>query len=168
MYCVIEGHVVVNMASSVMQEPVREGLFVSNFSHSLDPKRRLTIPAEWRALVGEPASLYVLPDIHETCLCAYPAREMVHRLGKMRSHSIADRKARSFARALASQSDVVPWDGQGRIRIKDELLALAGIQDKVVLVGAFDCFELWNPEALQKAGGMDKATLKAAAEYVGF
>ena len=30
------------------------GMFVGEFSHNLDPKRRLTIPSVWRAQVGEP------------------------------------------------------------------------------------------------------------------
>ena len=154
-----------------VEEPVlavSEGLFVSNFKHSLDPKKRLTIPSDWREQVGTPAALYVLPDIHEPCLRAFPAREMTFRLGKMRSHSIADRKARAFARVLASQSELVALDSQGRIRIKDDLLSFAGLADKVVLVGAFDSFELWSPESLDTAGGMDRSKLQDAARYVGF
>ena len=41
-----------------------QGIFVGRFTHSLDPKKRLTIPAVWRAQVGTPKSLYVLPDFH--------------------------------------------------------------------------------------------------------
>ena len=145
-----------------------EGLFVSNFTHSLDPKKRLTIPSDWREQVGDPSALYVLPDMHESCLIAFPAREMAFRLAKMRRHSIADRKARAFARVLAAQSELVAWDSQGRIRIKDDLLNFAGLTDKVVLVGAFDSFELWSPESLDAAGGMDRDKLQDAARYVGF
>jgi len=145
-----------------------QGLFVSSFTHTLDPKKRLTIPSDWRDQVGEPKSLYVLPDIHEKCLRACPARELVHRLAKMREHSIADQKARSCARVLASHSDLVTWDAQGRIRIKDDLLEYAGLVDRVTLVGALDSFELWNPELLEKAGGTDRSKLQDAARYVGF
>jgi MraZ protein len=157
-----------DMSTPDITENVSLGLFVSNYTHSLDPKRRLTIPSDWRTKVGDPPSLYVLPDIHEKCLCAFPAREMIHRLERIRKHSLADRSARSFARALAAQSELVAWDAQGRIRIKDELLAYAGIKDKVALVGAFDSFELWNPATLRRAGGMDREKLQDIAEYVGF
>ena len=93
---------------------------------------------------------------------------MAFRLEKMRRQSIADRKARGFARVLASQSELVAWDSQGRIRIKDDLLNFAGLTDKVVLVGAFDSFELWSPASLDAAGGMDRDKLQDAARYVGF
>jgi MraZ protein len=152
----------------MVREPSGHGVFVSNYTHSLDPKRRLTIPSEWRAQIGESGSLYVLPDVQHKCLCVFPAAEIIHRLGRMRSHSIADSKARQFARVLASQSDLVSWDSQGRIRIKDELLEFAGLLDQVQLVGAFDRFELWEPDRFRDTGGMDQDSLKEAAQYVGF
>jgi len=153
---------------SLEKEIKGQGVFVSNYAHSLDPKRRLTIPSEWRAQVGDSKSLYVLPDVHDRCLCVYPASEMVRRLQKIRNHSIADRKARQFARVLASQSDLVSWDTQGRIRIKDELLEFARLEDQVILVGAFDSFELWNPDSFREVGGMDRIGIQDAARYVGF
>ena len=143
-------------------------VFVSNYVHSLDPKKRITIPSEWRAQVGDPKSLYVLPDVHQKCLLVYPASEMVVRLKKMRSHSIADREARKFARVLASRSDLVSWDSQGRIRVKDQLLNFAELTDQVALVGAFDCFELWNPENLGDLAEDGGNEIKEAAKYVGF
>ncbi len=145
-----------------------QGVFVSSFTHSLDPKKRLTIPAEWREQVGEPASLYVLPDVHHKCLMVFPASEMMHRIKSMRQHGVADKKARFFARVLASQSDLVTWDSQGRIRIKDDLLTFAELSGQVVLLGAFDRFELWNPEQFRKAGMEGGDSLRDAAQYVGF
>ena len=168
MNCVTRGQTVDEANPILEKEIMGQGVFVSNFTHSLDPKKRLTIPSEWRAQVGTPRSLYVLPDVHHRCLCVFPAGEMMHRLKKMRYHSISDLKARQFARVLASQSDLVSWDSQGRIRIKDELLEFAGLANQVVLVGAFDSFELWNPNYLKEAGGMDRRNLKEAARYVGF
>ena len=168
MQCGAKG-VEVDQLNPVLVDEIKGQLgFVSSYTHSLDPKRRLTIPAEWRAQIGDPRSLYVLPGIHEECLCVFPAHEMLRRLERMRRHSIADQRARSFARVLASQSDLVSWDNQGRIRIKDQLLDYAHLTDQVVLVGAFDSFELWNPEAAKKAGSLDPARLQEAAQYVGF
>lgn len=145
-----------------------QGVFVGTFVHSLDPKQRLTIPSEWREHVGAPASLYVLPGLDEKCLTVFPAREMAQRLQKVRHMSIADARARQFARILGSQSQLAPWDSAGRIRIKDELMAFAGLSDQVVLVGQFEGFELWNPERWKTVNSADVATLRDAAQYVGF
>ena len=146
------------------------GGFASNFLHSLDPKKRLTIPAVWRDQVGEPKSLYVLPGLNnEKCLYVYPACEMARRLEKFRKISIGDKKARMFARLLASSSDLIAWDSQGRIRIKDELLVGAGIVSHVKLIGAWDRFELWSPEEWDKnSGSVDQAAMEDAVRYVEF
>jgi DNA-binding transcriptional regulator/RsmH inhibitor MraZ len=46
---------------------------------------------------------------------------------------------------VASESDHLPFDAQGRIRVKDEHLALAGLGDgPVILAGAFNRIELWS------------------------
>jgi len=145
------------------------GVFVNNYTHSLDSKKRLTIPAEWRELVGVPRRLFVLPGVNVKCLCVYPAREMTRRLERLGSLSIADNKGRQFARTLASRSDLVPWDSQGRIRIKDDLLDYAQLENQVTLVGTFDGFELWNPDRWkEQVGTTEQQDLGEAARYVGF
>jgi len=143
------------------------GGFVSRFLHSLDPKKRLTIPAEWREQVGALKRLYVLPGLNgDKCLYVYPAAEMAHRLEKFRQIGIADRRARVLARVLAASSELLEWDTQGRIRIKDDLLAQAGISEQVELIGAFDHFEAWSPEAWRAASAVGDATLEDALRYV--
>jgi MraZ protein len=163
-----KGHEVAEDTPILENEIRGQGIFVSEYVHSLDPKKRITIPSEWRAQVGVPRSLYVVPDTSRKCLCVFTAAEMVHRLEKIRHHSMSDTKARDFARALASKSELLAWDTQGRIRIKDELLTFAELVNEVALVGAFDCFELWNPPNLKEAGGVDRASVQEAAKYVGF
>ena len=144
-----------------------QGVFVSTFVHSLDPKRRLTIPSEWRTQAGL-NGLYVLPDISMKFLCVFPAVEMKQRLLRLRQHTMADKKARDFARMIGSKSDLVAWDSQGRIRIKDDLLDLAGLADQVTMIGNFSHFELWNPDRYKEAGGTDQVSFEEAARYVGF
>jgi MraZ protein len=145
-----------------------QGVFVSRFTHSLDPKKRITIPSDWREQVGKPESVYVMPDIQSKCLTVFPANEMARRIEKLRRHSVSDTSARQFARNIASQSDLVSWDVQGRIRVKDTLLDFAGLTNEVVLVGAFHIFELWNPEQLDKVGGIDMGTLRDDARRLDF
>jgi len=153
----------------VSGEMAGQGVFVNTYTHSLDSKKRVTIPSDWRELAGVPRRLFVLPGVNDKCLCVYPAREMTRRLEKLRNLSIADEKGRQLARTLASRSDLVPWDTQGRIRIKDELLDFADLKNQVVMVGTFDGFELWNPDRWkEQSTSMDQPKLGDAARYVGF
>ena len=148
-------------------EGIAQGAFVGSFLHTLDPKKRLTIPSEWREIVGGANRLYVLPGVDEICLCVFPARDMVQRLQPIRKHSIADPRARKFARVLGSQSQLEAWDPQGRIRVKDALLKFARLESQVVLVGAFESFELWNPDLWEASGTMDRTQFRDAATYLG-
>ncbi len=143
-------------------------VFVNTYEHSLDAKKRLTIPSVWREMVGVPSQLLVLPGVNDMCLCVYPAREITRRMESLRNLSIADAKGRKLARTLASRSDLVPWDSAGRIRIKDDLLKYAGITKDVVLVGTFDRFELWEPKQWKQASLIEQSDLGEAAQYVGF
>lgn len=144
------------------------GTFVNHYLHRLDAKRRLTIPSEWRDLAGYPARLYVLPGVSDRCLTVLPAREMMRRLNESRKRlKLSDPKARQFNRVLASHADSVTWDKVGRIRIKDSLLDYAGIKNHAMLVGAFEGFELWEPEAWKKSGALEQVQFAEFAEYVG-
>jgi DNA-binding transcriptional regulator/RsmH inhibitor MraZ len=93
---------------------------------------------------------------------------MARKLEKLRRHSMADRKAMEFARTLGSSSDLVSWDSQGRIRIKDKLLKFAGITDKVQMIGSLDKFQLWNPDLRDDSDDVDQAKLVEAGIYVDF
>jgi MraZ protein len=141
--------------------------FTGEYLHSLDPKKRLTIPSEWREMVGEPRKFYVLPAVESKCVSLYRVPDFMRKLSRLKEHSIADPKARQMARILGSRSAFLGWDSAGRIRIKDDLLAGAGLEHKVVLLGALDRIELWNPDDWRKAGAEgDAASLEEAVRYV--
>jgi len=143
-------------------------LFVGTEVHSLDAKKRLTIPSDFRALVGVPERVFVLPSSVERCLCIYPAREIARRLQKLQDISETDESAQNNMRELSANANWVPWDAQGRIRIKDNLLEYAQLLSEVVLVGVFARFELWSPELWkQKQPVIDQQKLGTAARSVG-
>ncbi|MCX6996736.1 MAG: hypothetical protein NTV49_06545 [Kiritimatiellaeota bacterium] len=142
--------------------------FIGNVIHSLDSKKRLTIPADWREMAGAPPHLVVLPSVTEKCLWVYPERIWNLRLESLRAVSSANEAVRQAMRVWASQSERVSWDAQGRIRIKDELLGHAELSNQVVLVGAFERMELWEPDLWkQQVGSVDQISLKKAVQSVG-
>lgn len=150
--------------------PVRRE-FLNSFTHFLDPKRRLTVPSEWREPFAQTPTLYVLPDFFERSLRLIPDIDMDRRLEKIRQIPLSDRRGRDFVRELGHRSDKVQWDAQGRIRIKDEMLNWVGLVDQVLLVGAVDTFELWEPKAwaqIRRTPDFDQEKLREAAPLVGF
>lgn len=145
-----------------------QNVFVDTYVHGLDAKKRLTIPSEWRVLAGAPEQLFVLPSTVERCLCVYPIKTMAHRLQKLQQLSETDETAQNNMREISANANLVPWDAQGRIRIKDNLLEYAHLVSEVVLVGVFTRFELWSPDLWkQKQPVIDQQKLGTAARSVG-
>lgn len=144
------------------------GLLVGRFDHALDPKRRLTVPAGWRDLMGSPAYVYVFPDPNEKCLNLIPPAEMEGRLEKLRQRALFDKNASSALRVFGENAEQAVVDVQGRIRIKDRLLAFAKLTDTVVMIGAMNRVQLWSPELRPEAETVDQAALAAACEALAF
>ena len=132
-------------------EMINEELFVGSFHHSLDPKRRLIIPSAWRAMLGEMPRLYVLAPSDRKCLFLYTLQEMNRRLAQLRAAGAVDANDEQALRAITASADALAVDAQGRVRIKDELLAHAEVNSKVVLVGAMTRMELWSEEQFDMA-----------------
>jgi MraZ protein len=140
------------------------GLLVGRFDHAMDPKKRLTVPAGWRDLMGAPAYVYVFPDPNDMCLNLIPPAEMEGRLEKLRQRALFDKKSSVALRVFGENSEQVMLDVQGRIRIRDKLLAFAQLTDKVVMIGAMNRIQLWAPASRPDEAAIDQATLAAACE----
>ena len=144
-----------------------EEAFVGRYEHSLDAKRRVTIPSDWRSAAGGGA-LYVLPGVTTPCLHVFTARDMSERVKATRKVSIANTKAQQLQRWLFAKACRAEPDASGRIRVSDELLDGAGIKGQVVLVGAANRFELWSPEKWQEQNqSLDENSFADAVALLG-
>ena len=152
------------------------GVFVGRFLHTLDPKRRLTIPSGWREQMGLPARparetpgyVFVMPDVHKRCLCIFPPKDFQQRMERLRQRAVTDLRAAEFSRQLGAVSEYLPLDVQGRIRIRDKLLAFAGLTSGVVMIGAFTRIELWTPERNPEPETIDLETLAEVSQGMEF
>lgn len=133
----------------VLGQGASVGYFIGFFLHTLDVKKRLTVPLIWRGQVGDPQSLFVTA-VHTNRLYVLPSREIIRRLEKQGAHSITDVEMMLSDRMLGANSELLNWDSQGRIRIRDDLLAHAGLSEQVAMVGGFRHFEIWDSKAWDK------------------
>ncbi len=151
-----------------LDELLNAGAFVGSHTHSLDGKKRLTIPAEWREATGG-MPVFVLKGVDQPCLYVFTARDMKARLDKIRSISVANAKAQQFIRSIFSCADRLEIDSAGRIRVSDRLLEYAGITGQVELVGVGGRFELWSPEQWNRQNSqLDPQSFAEAAASIGF
>jgi transcriptional regulator MraZ len=117
--------------------------FYGNFERSLDPKGRLILPAKLRAEFGESAFLTSHID---GCLALYDKEDMeVQRLA-MLERTKGSQEDRMIARVWASSTSEVTFDSQGRFPIPQLSREWADLEVDVLVIGAIDKVELWQPQ----------------------
>ena len=144
------------------------GVLVGRYEHNLDPKKRFTIPSEWRTAMGNPEYVYVMPDSKDKCLNLIPSEEMESRLEKLREKALFDPALSPYLAAIGAASEQLVLDVQGRVRISDKLLQFANLTTTVAMVGAVRMIKLWCPDALKPQGEVDQVALGAALAAAGF
>jgi MraZ protein len=123
--------------------------FMGKHVHKLDPKKRLTIPSAWRQLMGN-EGLYLMPGLDgRRCLMLMPSRVMTDMLTRLQNLKFSNAEHMDLMLEVAMESDHLSFDAQGRIRVKDDHLALAELAGDVVMAGAINRIELWNPDQLK-------------------
>ena len=161
------------MSKKVLQSAVEVsaksiGALVGRFDHALDPKKRLTIPSEWRMALGSPDFVYVMPDAEEKCLNLIPREVMEARIAELQGEALMDASLNAALQTIGENSELLQLDVQGRIRICDALLGYANLNGTVSMIGAFRMAKLWNPKALGAGDKVDSAKLKAAVAKLKF
>ena len=150
------------MYNDVQTIPVYSG----TFRHALDNKHRVTIPARWRQ--GEQTEFYLMPSSDNQYLYALPPAEFQkvnERLSNDSRISAADR--RQFARYYFARALHCTIDRQGRLLIPEEFLVPAALATEIVLVGAFDRFELWSPTRWEAATLAEAGIFRQVASLIG-
>jgi MraZ protein len=123
-------------------------VFFGEFEYRLDEKGRFPIPPRFRASLKD--GLVFTRGI-ENCITAYPLSEWKKLAQEVTGgNAISRAKQRRLNRALFSSAFLVHLDGQGRITVPPKLKESAGIADEVIVAGANNYLELWNPVEWQE------------------
>ena len=118
-------------------------MLIGQYTHTIDAKKRLAIPAKTRKEFGEQA---VLTQGLNNCLFLYPVSQWQKLTEKLGQLSIGKGDARGFSRILFSSAVEVEFDQLGRILVPDYLKAYAGLKQRVVVVGVHDRLEIWDED----------------------
>ena len=123
-------------------------MFTGSFGRTVDDKLRVPIPKELRTQLrlAKEQGLYVAPGT-DGSLVLYTEEEF-SKLAQRLAHSPPTQKdVRAFGRLFYGLARRATLDGQGRVRIPQELAERAGINKEVMLVGVQDHIELWDRNA---------------------
>lgn len=145
-----------------------DAVFSGSAVHALDPKRRVTIPSGWRDAMGRPAYVFVMADPHEKCLRLLTNERMQGIQAKLLAKRFADPTVAQKLRIIGANTEQLPLDVQGRIRISDRLLDFAGIKGRIAFVGAVTYGEIWAAENRAPETTVDQAALGEALAALDF
>lgn len=118
-------------------------MFLGEFVHTIDAKKRIAIPTRLRKELGETIVMTQGPD---RCLFLYPMRIWEGIAEKLSKLPVGQADTRNFVRFMLAGAAEGSLDGLGRILIPDNLKQFADLGSKAVIIGVFDRIELWSPE----------------------
>src|SRR3989338_4734763 len=115
-------------------------MFIGEYTHSIDDKGRVAIPAKFRAKLGAVA---IVTRGLDRCLFVFAKPEWDKLAEKIIALPLAKADSRAFARLMLSGAVDVTPDTQGRVVIPENLKRYAGLEKTAVVAGVYNRIEIW-------------------------
>src|SRR5512136_1854200 len=116
-------------------------MFLGEFSHSIDDKGRLTLPAKFRPELGQ--GIVVTRGI-DKCLFIFTLDEFQRIADKVSELPMTQADGREFSRHFFSGALDVEVDKQGRVLLPPNLRDYAGLDGEVIVAGVNKRIEVWD------------------------
>lgn len=118
-------------------------MLIGEYSHSLDSKGRLIMPAKLREDMGEK---FIITTGLDGCLFGFSMSEWQKFEDKLKTLPITNKNARNFVRFFLSGATECELDKQGRFLIAGKLREVASLDKDVTIIGTGTRIEIWNKE----------------------
>jgi MraZ protein len=137
-------------------------VFTGTYDHSIDAKKRLSIPSDIRAQISrsedgkQDQGTYLYVTLGEgQALCLYTEKEFERRAEQLDDSDRVPDEILDYERMFYSLSRRVELDKNGRVRLPENLLAMAKLGSEVVLLGVKDHLEVrdrdqWRAHVTEK------------------
>lgn len=140
--------------------------FTGEYQHGLDGGGRVALPARYReAFRGE----VILARLFEPCVNVFTLEGWEAIQQRLDTLSMFQEDARRIQRTLNSWLFTGEPDRQGRVLVPPPLRAYAQLEpgQPVVVIGAGNRLELWNPDLLAAERAVAEANISMIAERLG-
>lgn len=122
-------------------------MYIGEYSHAIDAKNRLFLPARLRA---KSKSFIITKGLDES-LHLYSQEAWKSVLRKLEDLSVPNKlQQRAFKRVLLSGAHELLPDKHGRILIPKNLCEYAGLDSEVRIIGVGNRIELWDKSKWEK------------------
>lgn len=140
-------------------------MFYGEYSHTLDKKGRVIIPAKFREVVKEHfTEKFYLTRGLDGCLFVFTEESWKTQERKFREMPFTRGESRKFNRLYFSGASEAVCDKQGRILIPEYLKEHAEIKEEVVMIGVSDRIEIWAKEKWRKFFEAHQGSFEELAE----
>ena len=139
-------------------------MLIGEYKHTLDTKKRLSMPSKWRKELG--TELVVTRGL-DNCLFVYPQTQWQQITQKIGQLPLGQADTRGFNRFFLSGAVEVEVDSVGRILVPDFLKDFASLESKVVLAGIYDRVEIWAENKWEEYKRRIEGQADALAEKLG-
>ena len=140
-------------------------MFYGEYSHGLDKKGRVIIPAKFREVLKENyAEKFYITRGLDRCLFLFTEEAWKSQERKFREMPFTHSESRKFNRLYFSGACDTVCDKQGRILIPDYLKEYAEIKQNVVIIGVSDRIEIWAKEKWGKFFDEHQGSFEELAE----
>jgi len=142
-------------------------MFYGEYSHNLDDKGRVIIPAKFREIFKENyvEKFYITRGLDQ-CLFVFTEEIWKAQEKKFRDMPFTRAESRKFNRLYFSGAAEVFCDKQGRILLPDYLKSYASIQEQVMIVGVSDRIEIWSKDKWDTFFNENKDSFEDLAEKI--
>ena len=115
-------------------------MFIGEYTHTVDEKKRFSLPAKFRKDLGKKI---VVTRGKDHCLFLYPYKtwSLISKEVQKLGHVESDHRYARFTFAGASEIEI---DAMGRILVPEFLREFATLGNQIVITGVHDRVEIWN------------------------
>lgn len=138
-------------------------MFIGEFTHAVDIKGRMSMPAKFRENLGE--AFYITKGL-DHCLFVFPENEWKVFEEKLKGLPLTNKNARAFVRIFFSGATEGSFDKQGRILVPQSLREYAEMDKEVVVIGVGQRIEIWSTAQWEKYNDPENISYDDIAEQM--
>lgn len=139
-------------------------MLIGEYTHTIDDKNRLSLPAKFRAEMGKKV---VLTRGLDKCVAIFTEKEWQKIADKLSESSMLQADSRSFNRFMFGGAVEAEVDSIGRVLIPDFLKVWGSLGTKVAVIGVQNRVEIWNEKAWEANKGTIEKQADTLAEKLG-
>lgn len=115
---------------------------IGTYSHTVDAKNRVFMPAKFREVLGEEFVIFRSPDEHKLLAMSFEEYDRYTEPFESMTRGPAEKIFRFLSRYAVQATP----DAQGRVILSQGLLEYAGIEKSVAIAGCGHYVEIWRED----------------------